>query len=272
MNILVCVKQVPNTQQISIDPETNTLIREGVESILNTFDGYALEAAARLRDKEPDVRIYVLCMGPVQAESALRECLSIAADTAYLATDRAFGGSDTLATSYILSECVKYIESIENVKFDLIFCGKQAIDGDTAQVGPQIAELLSIGQITCGLTCERKDDELHVLRETDDGKTVMAVKFPCMVTFTKPRFDPRLVTARRRIAARKAEIKRIGADDLTNIDRGRIGLKGSPTQVRRTFVPQLKKAGALINEGTGQDSARKLAQLLVDDGILLSVE
>ena len=272
MNILVCVKQVPNTQQISIDPQTNTLIREGVESILNTFDGYALEAAARLKDTDPNISIYALCMGPVQAEAALRECLSIAADAAYLASDRAFSGSDTLATSYILSECVRYIESSEGITFDMIFCGKQAIDGDTAQVGPQIAELLGIGQVTCGLTCEVAGTELCVKRETEDGKAVVALGFPCLVTFTKPNFDPRLVSAKRRIAAKKATIRRIGADDLPGIDTERIGLKGSPTQVRRTFVPQTKKAGVVINEATPQDSARKLAHILADSGVVLSME
>ena len=272
MNILVCVKQVPNTHAISIDPETNTLIRDGVESILNTFDGYALEAAARIKDKNPDAKIYTLCMGPPQAEAALRECLAIAADFAFLATDKGFSGSDTLATSYILSECVKHIQASENISFDMIFCGKQAIDGDTAQVGPQIAEFLDMAQITCGIICELQDGELHVLRETDDGREVTAVSLPCLITFTKPNFDPRMVTVKRRMAAKKAEIKHISADILTGVDRSRIGLKGSPTQVRRTFVPQIKKAGVIIREENGEDSARKLAKLLVDNEVLLRVE
>ena len=126
MNILVCVKQVPDTNEIKIDPETNTLVRDGVPSIVNTFDGYALEAAARVKDNNPDTKIVVLSMGPAQAETALRECLAIAADKAYLLTDRAFGGSDTLATSYILSQAIRKVESLEG-KFDMIFCGKQAI-------------------------------------------------------------------------------------------------------------------------------------------------
>jgi electron transfer flavoprotein beta subunit len=272
MNIMVCVKQVPNTQEISIDPVTNALIRDGVESILNPYDGYALEAAARIRDKHPEAKIYVLCMGPPQAEAALRECLSIAADFAFLASDRAFGGSDTLATSYILSECIKLIQASEGIVFDMVFCGKQAIDGDTAQVGPQIAELLDLGQVTYGLTSELKGNELHILRETDEGKEIIAVRLPCMVTYTKPNFDPRMVTAKRRIAAKKAEIKRIGVDDLPGIDRTIIGLKGSPTKVRRSFVPQFKKAGIMIKEESNEAAARKLAQLLVDKEIILRVE
>ena len=138
MKILICVKQVPDTNEIKIDPVTNTLIRDGVPSIVNPFDGYALEAAARIKDNAPDTEIVVLSMGPQQAETALRECLAIAADRAYLVTDRIFGGSDTLATSYILSKAVEKVEELEGSKFDAVFCGKQATDGDTAQVGPEL--------------------------------------------------------------------------------------------------------------------------------------
>ncbi|MCL2565302.1 MAG: electron transfer flavoprotein subunit beta/FixA family protein [Defluviitaleaceae bacterium] len=271
-NILVCIKQVPNTQEISIDPETNTLIRDGVESIVNPYDGYALEAAARLKDKDKDIKIYALCMGPPQAEAALRECLSISADAAYLASDKFFAGSDTLATSYILSEAIKKIESLESIKFDMIFCGKQAIDGDTAQVGPQIAECLDIPQITYGLTCECKDDELYVTKETEDGKEILAIKFPCVVTFTKPNFEPRLAGAKRRFAAKKMEIGQIGVDMLDGIDRAKIGLKGSPTQVRKTFVPQVKKGGVIFKEGSLEESASKLAGLLVENKIVVDIE
>jgi electron transfer flavoprotein beta subunit len=272
MNILICVKQVPNTQEISIDPVTNTLIRDGVESILNPFDGYALEAAARLQDKDKSIKIHALCMGPQQAESALRECMSIAADVAYLASDRFFAGSDTLATGYILSESIKKIEALEGVKFDMIFCGKQAIDGDTAQVGPQIAEYLDLAQVTYGLTCELKDGELHVLKETEDGREIIATQLPCVVTFTKPHFEPRFASAKRRFAAKKIEIKRIVADDLEGIDRAKIGLKGSPTQVRKTYVPQLKKGGTIFKNSTPEDAARDLAKLLVDNQIIKSVD
>jgi len=272
MNILVCIKQVPNTQEISIDPETNTLIREGVESIVNPYDGYALEAAARLKDKNKDIRICALCMGPPQAEAALRECLSTSADVAYLASDKFFAGSDTLATSYILSEAIKKIESLEGIKFDMIFCGKQAIDGDTAQVGPQIAECLDYPQITYGLTCEIKDGELHVLKETEDGKEILAVNFPCVVTFTKPNFEPRLASAKRKFAAKKMEIQRIGVADLDGIDRTKIGLKGSPTQVRKTYVPQVKKGGTVFRDGPPGEAAAKLAKLLVDNTVVKDIE
>ncbi|MCL2602649.1 MAG: electron transfer flavoprotein subunit beta/FixA family protein, partial [Treponema sp.] len=258
MNIIVCVKQVPNTAEIKIDPETNTLIRAGVESILNTYDGFALEAAARIKDELPETRIFVLSMGPPQAENALRECLAVAADTAYLATDRLFGGSDTLATSYILSECIKKIEELEALKFDAVFCGKQAIDGDTAQTGPAIAEFLELPQITGALTCQYKNGALNVVREADNGRQVMGVGFPCMVAFTKPNFDPRFPSVKRKLAAKKAEIRHIGIADMPHIDTAKIGLQGSPTKVKKTFVMPVKSGGVTIQEETASAAAAKL--------------
>ena len=168
MNILVCVKQVPDTTEIKIDPVKNTLIRDGVPSILNPFDGYALEAAARIKDKDPGAKIVVVSMGPEQAKNALKECLAIAADKAYLVSGRAFGGSDTLATSYILSNAVGKLEELEG-KFDLIFCGKQAIDGDTAQVGPELAEHLNYPQVTYGLDAEVDGNTVKVKKEVEEG-------------------------------------------------------------------------------------------------------
>ncbi len=262
MNILVCVKQVPDTNEIKIDPVTNTLVREGVPSIVNPFDGYALEAAARIKDNAPDTRIVVLSMGPKQAEAALRDCLAIAADKAYLASDRAFGGSDTLATSYILSRAIAKVEELEGVKFDAIFCGKQAIDGDTAQVGPELAEQLHYPQVTYGLEASLASDGLHVLREAEDGNEVIGVQLPCLVTFTKPSFDPRFPTIKRKMAARKAQITSITAADLKNLDVTRAGLKGSPTNVKRTFVPPRKQAGVIVKEQTVEASAHRLYELL----------
>ena len=262
MNILVCVKQVPDTNEIKIDPVTNTLVRDGVPSIVNTFDGYALEAAARVRDAAPDTKIVVLSMGPAQAEAALRDCLAVAADRAYLLTDRAFGGSDTLATSYILSQAIRRVEQLEG-RFDMIFCGKQAIDGDTAQVGPEIAEHLGYPQVTYALEVQQAGaDQLRVIRETEDGRQVVAVGYPCLVTFTKPRFDPRFPSIKRKMAARRAVIDHITAADLTGIDLGRAGLKGSPTKVKRTYVPPRKKSGVMIGGKTPEERAAKLYEAL----------
>lgn len=267
MNILVCIKQVPDTTEIKIDPVKNTLIREGVPSIVNPFDGYALEAAARIKDANPGTKITVLSMGPEQAKNALKECLAIAADSAYLVTDRAFGGSDTLATSYILSEAIKKAEETEG-HFDLIFCGKQAIDGDTAQVGPEIAEHLGYPQITYGLEAELDGDRIKVKKETEEGIQIVAATLPCVVTYTKPSWDPRHPTIKRKMAANKAEIPNITAADLPDIDLERAGLKGSPTKVKKTFVPPRKSGGVKIEEESGADAAKKLFSLISDAGII----
>ena len=261
MNILLCVKQVPDTTEIKIDPVKNTLIRDGVPSILNPFDGYALEAAARIKDKDPSTKIVVVTMGPPQAAAVLKECLAIAADKAYLVSGRTFGGSDTLATSYILSNAVKLVEETEG-KFDAIFCGKQAIDGDTAQVGPELAEHLGYPQVTYGLEAEADGDTLKVRKEVEEGVEVIAVKTPCVVTFTKPAWDPRYPTIKRKMAANKADIPTLTAADLPTIDLTHAGLKGSPTKVKKTFVPQKKTGGVKIQEADNTASAKKLFELL----------
>ncbi len=265
MNILVCVKQVPDTTEIRIDPEKNTLIREGVPSIVNPFDGYALEAAARIRDKHPDTKIVVLSMGPEQAKAALKECIGIAADKAYLVSGRAFGGSDTLATSYILSQAIKKVEEQEGT-FDAIFCGKQAIDGDTAQVGPEIAEHLGYPQVTYGLEAELEKDTLKIKKETEEGAEIIAVKLPCVATFTKPAWEPRNPTIKRKMAANKAQISVLNEESLAGIDVSMIGLKGSPTRVKKTFVPQRKKNGIKITGESDEESAKKLFDLLNNAG------
>lgn len=267
MNILVCVKQVPDTTEIKIDPVTNTLIRAGVPSIVNPFDRYALEAAARIKDKDPSVKIVVLSMGPEQAKAALKECLSIAADKAYLASDRAFGGSDTLATSYIISESIKEVEDLEG-KFDLIFCGKQAIDGDTAQVGPEIAEHLGYAQVTYGLDAEIDGEVVKVRKEVEDGFEILEAQMPCVITFTKPEWKLRYPKIRRKIAANRTQIPTITAAGLSKIDLSRAGLKGSPTKVKKTFVPQKKSGGVTIREATGEESAKRLYRILADASIL----
>ena len=267
MNLLVCVKQVPDTTEIRIDPVRNVLIREGVPSVLNPFDSYALEAAARMRDREPDTRITVLSMGPDQAKAALRECLAIAADKAYIVSGRSFSGSDTLATSYILSQAIIKIESIEG-KFDAIFCGKQAIDGDTAQVGPEIAEHLGYPQVAYALEAERSGEFLRVRRETEGGYEIAEVKFPCLVTFTKPGWPVRYPTIQRKLAADQADVAVLSEEDLPMIDPLQIGLKGSPTRVKKTFVPSRRKDGVWIREKTERESALKLTAMLDESGII----
>lgn len=265
MNILVCIKQVPDTTEIKIDPVTNTLIRAGVPSIVNPFDAYALEMAARIKDLNGG-KVVVMSMGPAQAVAALKECLTVGADEAYLISDRAFGGSDTLATSYILSCAVKSVEEKAG-KFDLIFCGKQAIDGDTAQVGPELAEHLDYPQITYAVEAAAKPGKVTVRRETDSGYEIIESPTPCLITATKPAFDPRLPSIKSKMAANKAVIPVITAADIT-IDLTMAGLKGSPTKVKKTFTPTLKKSGIRISEDTAQATAQKLFELLAESSLI----
>lgn len=262
MNILVCVKQVPDTSEIKIDPVKNTLIRAGVQSILNPYDGYALEKALQLKDANEDVVITVVSMGPPQAEEMLRDCLAVKADNAYLVTDRKFGGSDTLATSYILTSAIQHIEE-EVGKFDLVFCGKQAIDGDTAQVGPEIAEQLNIPQVTYAIDIKKVDENVHITRQLDTGDQIVEAKLPCLVTFTKTD-DLRFPNIKTRLKAKKAEIKHITTEELTNIDVERIGLTGSPTRVKKTFTPSVSKEGLIINEEDAKVAVEKLVSALED--------
>lgn len=266
MNILVCVKQVPDTTEIRIDPVTNTLIRSGVPSIVNPFDAYALEIAARIKDVMSESKIVVLSMGPEQAKAALKECLAVGGTKAYLVSDRAFGGSDTLATSYILSKAIAKVEELEG-KFDIIFCGKQAIDGDTAQVGPEIAEHLDYPQVTCAVEAAVDDGMVKVKKEAEEGFEMIGVKMPCVITVTKPFFDPRYPSIKTKMAANRAVIPTLTSNDFT-IDMERAGLKGSPTKVKKTFTPPRKSGGIKIQEESNEASALKLCHMLSDANII----
>lgn len=258
MDILVCVKQVPDTAEIRIDPVTNTLIRAGVPSIVNPFDKNALEAAVQLKEAHGGT-VTVISMGPEQAKEALKECISVGADKAVLISDRLFGGSDTYATSYILSTAIKKLGN-----FDLILCGKQAIDGDTAQVGPAIAEHLGLALLTYAAKIEVKDNKICINRETDEGYEVIEANFPVVCTVVKSINEPRFPTIKSKMSANKAKIEVLTAADLSGINPTKIGLKGSPTRVKKTFVPAKRDSGVRIKEETGKDSARKLVEMLVE--------
>lgn len=267
MNMLVCIKQVPDTTEIKINPETNTLIRDGVPSIVNPFDAYALECAARVKDKNPDSKIVVISMGPEQAKTALKECLSVGGDKAFLVTDRKFGGSDTLATSYILSQAIAKLEETEG-KFDLIFCGKQAIDGDTAQVGPEIAEQKDYPQVTYAYEVFAEEaGKVKVKKEVEDGFEMLELPTPAVITVTKPDYEPRYATIKTKMAANKAKIDNLTSEHF-EVDATQAGLKGSPTKVKKTFTPPLKSGGIVIKEETNEDSAKKLFELLSAKNII----
>lgn len=262
MDILVCVKQVPDTTEIKINYETNTLIREGVPSIVNPFDAYALEVAVRLKEKHGGT-VTVLSMGPAQAKDALKECLSVGADNAYLLSDRAFGGSDTLATSYILASAINSLG-----KFDLIMCGKQAIDGDTAQVGPEIAEHLDIPQVTYTLDADvNEDGKVIVKKETETGYEMVETHIPALLTVVKTEFEPRMASVKAKIAANRKPINVITSQDIT-IDLTRAGLKGSPTKVKKTYTPPMKGDSLVIKEETAKESVDKLIAILDEKSII----
>ncbi len=268
MKILVCVKQVPDTTEIKIDPVTNTLIRAGVPSIVNTFDAYALETAALIKDANPGTTITLLCMGPEQAKVALTECLAVGGDTAYLCSDRAFGGSDTLATSYILASAIAKIEEKEG-KFDLIFAGKQAIDGDTGQVGPEIAAHMGLPVVTYASEVKVVDGDVVVKRESDKGYDLISVQTPAVITVVKTDYEPRYPTIKSKMAARKKAIETITAADLEGaIDLTRCGLKGSPTKVRKTFTPVRNKSCVKVEGEDLVECAVKLYGLLSDAKVL----
>jgi electron transfer flavoprotein beta subunit len=268
MNILVCVKQVPDTTEIKIDPITNTLIRAGVPSILNPFDAYALEMALRIKDSMGEGRVIVLSMGPENAKQVIKEAFSVGADAGYLVSGREFGGSDTLATSYIISGAIKKIEETEG-KFDLIFCGKQAIDGDTGQVGPELAEHLGYSQVTYAADVDIMENKAVVKRETDCGYEMIETTLPAVLTVIKTEYELRYATLKGKLQANKKDIPVISPSDLEKLlDFTRVGLKGSPTKVKKTFTPQLNKTGVKIKEETNEESVLKLVAVLSDAGLI----
>lgn len=255
MKILVCVKQVPDTTEIKIDPVTNTLIRTGVPSIMNPFDAYAVEQALRLKETAGGT-VSVVSMGPPQAKSILTDALAMGANEAYLITDRRFGGSDTLATSYILSCAARQLGP-----FDVILCGKQAIDGDTGQVGPEMAEHLGIAQVTYVSQLRPDGDRLEAVREHPDRREILSASLPAVITVVKGEERPRFETIRGRLKANRQEIGILDRDALP-VEDEKIGLTGSPTKVKRTFTPERHADCVWIEGETAKDQAKALCGAL----------
>lgn len=253
MNIIVCVKQVPDTNEVRIDPVKGTLIRDGVPSIINPDDKNAIEEAIRLKEKYEDVHVTVLSMGPPQAEIALREALAMGADEAILLSDRQFGGSDTWGTSVILAAAVRKIG-----KYDIIFCGRQAIDGDTAQVGPEMAEHLKLPQITYVSKLEIKGKEVIGTRAIEDGYYVIKAKMPVLLTTIKELNEPRYSSVKGiHHAFTDKKITVWGINDI-EVDLTNIGLKGSPTNVKKSFTPSHQFKAEIIT-GNVEEASYKLA-------------
>lgn len=240
MNIVVCLKQVPDTTEVRIDPKTGTLIREGVPSIINPEDKNALEEALVLKEQY-GAKVTVISMGPPQAEKALRESLAMGADEAILVSDRAFAGADTLATSNALAGTLRKLD------YDIIFAGRQAIDGDTAQVGPEIAEHLGIPQVTYVEKVEIQGKELKIRRALEDGYEVIRVKTPVLLTAIKELNQPRYMNVKNIFETFKKEVKVWSANDI-DVDKSLLGLAGSPTQVKKSATKEVKGQGEIVNK------------------------
>lgn len=250
--IIVCAKQVPDTNVIKINPKTGTLIREGVPSILNPDDANALETALQIKDEYPDTHITVITMGPPQATDLLFECIAMGADDGILVSDRAVGGSDTWATSNTLEAAIKKVGD-----YDLILAGRQAIDGDTAQVGPQIAEKLDLPQVTYVEEFKIADNmkDITVKRQLEDGYEIIKLQTPCMLTAIKELNTPRYMNMAGIFADK--EMKTWNAKDI-EVDLTTVGLEASPTNVFRSFTPAPKGKGITVEGDTDKEIADSL--------------
>lgn len=263
MKIIVCIKQVPDTNEVRIDPVKGTLIREGVPSIINPDDRNALEEALKIKDQREDVEVVVLSMGPPQAEVALVEAIAMGADEAILLSDRAFAGSDTWATSTALAAGIKAIGD-----YDIIFCGRQAIDGDTAQVGPQIAEHLGIPQITYVKKLDLEGKKVRAKRALEDGYFVVETEMPVLITAIKELNEPRYPSIKGIYEGFKGDkIKVLSAEDI-DVDENNIGLDGSPTQVNKSFTPPGRGGESEIIQGSPKEQARQLIVRLKEEKLI----
>ena len=262
MRIIVCVKQVPDTNEVKIDPVKNTLIRDGVPSILNGDDRNALEEALRIKDANPDVHITALTMGPGQAVEVLWESIAMGADDAVLLNDRALGGSDTWATSNALAAAIKKIGD-----FDIIFAGRQAIDGDTAQVGPQLAEKLGIPQVTYAMDFSISGKTIKVKRMLENGYEELELETPCLITAIKELNTPRYMRIDRIYKAVNQEIPVWGAADI-GVDSTRVGLAASPTNVFRSFTPAPKGKGIFVDGDSPKEKAANLMEILKEKQVI----
>lgn len=263
MNHIVCVKQVPDPEaEVRIDPKTNTLIREGVHSILNPFDQFALEECVKVK-QELGGKVIVISMGPSQARTTLLKCLALGADEAILLSDALFAGSDTFTTSYILSMAIKKMES-----FDIVFCGQQAIDGDTGQVGPELAHHLRIVQLTYVEEIVNMDNKRFTVKSvSDEGYKIIEARLPALVAMSPPSsFEPSNPPLRNILGAKQKKFVTWDAKKL-GVDESMCGLKGSPTRVVRIYPPPAKKKGLIFNEEP-EVACRKVVEEILAKGVL----
>ena len=265
MKVVVCVKQVPEITDVKVNPTTGTLIREGVTSILNPFCEYALDHAVDLKIEMPQIEVIAITMGPPQAKSALYRCLELGADRAVLISDRKFAGADTWATALTLSAAIR--SAVPD--FSVIMMGKQAIDGDTAQVGPEVAEILSLPQITYGVEIQLTPNKkrVRVKRETENGYEVLEARLPAMVSASKGASIRRVPSFQDVLDARLKDVSILSADDL-DLDEAELGLKGSYTQVVKVFPPRQKQGGTKLEDIEPEVAARKIAAFLREENFI----
>jgi len=255
MNVVVCLKQVPGTTEVKIDPQTNTLIRQGINNIINPFDTYALEEGVRVRERCGG-KVTVVSMGPPQTEEALREAISVGADEVILLSDRAFAGADTLATSYTLARAIDRLE-----QYDLIICGRQTIDGDTGQVGPELAEMLGIPFVAYVSQIEElANGYMRVQRMVEEGHEVIETSLPAVITVVKEINVPRLPSLRGLAKSKSAVIPIWTAQEL-GVDENMVGLSGSATRVIKIFFPERVHRGEIL-QGELENQAESLINKL----------
>lgn len=259
MNIIVCIKQVPDTTEIKIDPVKNTLIRDGVPSIMNPDDKGGLELALRMKDQY-GANITVITMGPPQADVILREAYAMGVDRAILLSDRKFAGADTLATSYALAGAIKTMD------YDLVIAGRQAIDGDTAQVGPEMAEHLGLPQVSYVIDAQRNGSKLIVRKENEDSVQTLEVEGKCVLTVLASAFQPRYMSVSGIMEAYNKEVEVWGADKI-DVDEEKLGLKGSPTKVFQSF-PKAMKAPGEVHEVTNEEAVDLIINKLKEKHII----
>ena len=262
MKIVVCAKQVPDTTEVKLDPKTNTLIRDGVPSIINPDDKAGIEAALQLKEKCPGSTVTVVSMGPPQADVALREALAMGCDDALLISDRAFGGADTWATSSTIAAALKKLD------YDVIITGRQAIDGDTAQVGPQISEHLDIPVISYAKDIKVEGDSVIVERQYDDRYHVLKAKMPCLVTALSELNEPRYMTPGGIFDAFDKEITVWGRADLKDVDDSNLGLKGSPTKIAKASDKVKKGAGEKVTPDSPDEAVSYIMSKLKEKHVI----
>lgn len=267
MDILVLVKQIPKDMNVTICPQTKTLMREGMEAIVNPYDLLALEMAVQMKETVGG-SVCVLSMGPKSANTALRDCLSVGAQRAVLVCDKLFSGSDTLATSYVLSCAVRHIEQQSQKKFDLILCGKHSMDSDTAQVGPQVAEWMGYAQATSIVeVVSQNTDTMLIKREREEAWDMMQIELPCVLSIGNTTVKPRYPTMKSKIESRKAEIEVLTSEELCGLDKTRVGLDGSPTKTAAVEGRE-KNPNACVLYGEVREGVQKIVCALRQNSLI----